>query len=234
MRMIINVLKNHIKKGYCIVFMDDISVASDTKEEYGHYVYIVMDTLRKNNFNLKEKKCFFGRSATKFVGYQVIGSGIRILEWKITSITGWPMISSSKNTRIFLRPVGAYRKFIPNFGELAAPLNKLTNLTKLEFNSYIANRQNYITISDAIQQIKMIMTADPCLALPRKDIDNFIVWTDASDFGIGAILRQIQQTSDGSNQEFILVYFSRKLHRAETRYSTYEKTLLAIKDVLNH
>jgi hypothetical protein len=89
----------------------------------------------------------------------------------------------------------------------------------------------YAIIEHAMTALKEIMAAEPCLALPEGDNCEFLLRTDASDFGIGATLRQKQGKS---YEERILAYFSRKLHGAETRYSTYDKELLAIRDALKH
>ena len=234
MRMISDTLAQHTKDDYCIVFMDDIEIYSDTEEQHKQHVRLVMDTLRKNNFKLKDRKCTFGRTETEFVGFRIGPNGIRLLEQKINSITSWPMILSPKDAQSFLGLVGAYRKFIPNLGVLACPLNTLTTMSSHEFRDHCSRLENRNTIEEAMTAIKNIITADPCLALPQKGVNTFIVRTDASDFGIGATLRQEQQQADGGSEEKILAYFSRKLHGAELRYSTYDKELLAIKEALKH
>ena len=83
------------------------------------------------------------------------------------------------------------------------------------------------------------MIACPALALPQKDNYNYIVRTDASDVAIGATLRQLQFTDhaagkSGDAVERIIAYFSKKLHDAETRYSTYDKELLGVRDAVEH
>jgi hypothetical protein len=55
MRMVADVLSEHIEKGYCIVFMDDISVALDSEKEHEQHMRAVIDTLRKNSYRLKNK-----------------------------------------------------------------------------------------------------------------------------------------------------------------------------------
>jgi hypothetical protein len=59
--------------------------------------------------------------------------------------------------------------------------NRLVNITmsKPEFDKHMIN-ENQIIISDTIGKIESISTAGPCLALPHKNIDTFIVRTDAS------------------------------------------------------
>ena len=87
------------------------------------------------------------------------------------------------------------------------------------------------------------MIARPALALPQKGNYDYLVRTDASDFAIGATLRQLQFPDgpsikpDGSKPdpiERIITYFSRKLHNAETRYSTYDKELLGVRDAIKY
>jgi hypothetical protein len=117
-----------------------------------------------------------------------------MLERKFKSILNWPLVSFPKDARIFLGLVGAYGKFILNLEELAAPLNKLIIFTKPEFDSYTDDEQNSLTLAKAMECIKAIVIADSYLVLLMKGINNFIIRTDASDFGIGATLRQIQPT----------------------------------------
>jgi hypothetical protein len=87
---------DHIAKSYCVVFMDYISIISDTQEEHKRHVRAVMDTLQKNNFKLKGEKCTFGRRETEFVGYRVARTGIRMQKCKIESIASWPLVASPK------------------------------------------------------------------------------------------------------------------------------------------
>jgi hypothetical protein len=44
MKIVVDIWKEYIEIGDCIVFMNDILGASDTKEEYGYHVYAVIDT----------------------------------------------------------------------------------------------------------------------------------------------------------------------------------------------
>jgi hypothetical protein len=91
---------------------------------------------------------------------------------------------------------------------------------------------------DAVDMLKAAIIARPALALPRAGCQ-YLVRTDASDFAIGGTLRQFQPEDDdddpaGRMRERIIAYFSRKLLDAETRYSTYDKELLAIRDAITN
>jgi hypothetical protein len=234
MRMVSELLVQH--KAYCVVFIDDI-LFSATKDEHERHVRAVLDTLRKQGFRLKDKKCEFGRQETDFVGFRVDGRGIRLTEDKIQSIAKWPMIRSHKDARIFLGLAGAYRKFVPKFAIKALPLFEVLNMSKHEFERHVRDPSNLARIEKAMAELKEILTSEPCLALPEDGNCEFLVRTDASDFGIGATLRQVQRVGNDDQPSFeekVLAYFSRKLHGEEKRYSTYDKELLAIRDALKH
>ena len=91
---------------------------------------------------------------------------------------------------------------------------------------------NWALVKKGVDFLKAVMIARPALALPQKDNYNYLVSTDASDFAIGATLRQRKfpdRTEPESEPvERIIAYFSRKLHDAETRYSTYDKEPFAM------
>jgi putative transposase len=101
----------------------------------------------------------------------------------------------------------------------------------------VRDPSNLARIEKAMAELKEILTSEPCLALPEDGNCEFLVRTDASDFGIGATLRQVQRVGNDDQPSFeekVLAYFSRKLHGEEKRYSTYDKELLAIRDALKH
>jgi hypothetical protein len=81
--------------------------------------------------------------------------------------------------------------------------------------------------------LKAAIIARPALPLPKAGCQ-YLVRTDASDFAIGGTSRQFQDDDKGSMRERIIAYLSQKLLDAETRYSTYDKELLAIRDAITH
>ena len=125
---------------------------------------------------------------------------------------------TKKEIRKFLGLTGYYRRFIPDYATIAAALSDLTRNdkpTQLEWNA---------GCEEAFQRLKNALCSQPILQMPdfRR---GFIVQTDASDRGVGAVLSQMAE--DGSDQP--VGYFSRKLLTREEKYSTIEKECLAIK-----
>ena len=119
--------------------------------------------------------------------------------------------------RSFLGLVGFYRRFIPNFAEIAAPLTDLTAKGcphKLEWNDL--QEMSFITL-------KSYVVSPPVLMSPDFD-KAFCLQTDASQIGIGAVL--LQEGDDGMKHP--IAYASKKLLSREMNYSTIEKECLAI------
>ncbi|KAL1249189.1 hypothetical protein QQF64_020194 [Cirrhinus molitorella] len=79
------------------------------------------------------------------------------------------------------------------------------------------------TEEEAFQRIKTALTSEPVLRAPDFNCP-FLLQTDASDTGLGAVLSQVQ---DG--EEHPVIYISRKLISAEQHYATVEKEALAVK-----
>ena len=100
---------------------------------------------------------------------------------------------------------------IYNFAEIAAPLTELTS-SKLTF-SWTEQRQQ------AFDTLRKALISPPVLDYPTQN-DQFVLTTDASDNGIGAIL----STKRGT----VVEYASRVLNSAEKKYTTTEKECLAI------
>src|SRR5882757_859948 len=239
MRLTSDLLSKHIKNGYCIVFIDDILIFSKNYEDHERHTKAVLDTIRKAGFRLQEEKCSFGRKTAPFLGFE-IGSdsgdnndksdlALRMTHEKIKAIADWPIPTSPKEMRQFVGLAGVYRRFVPDFAKISIPLLELITAEQNQFDEVMA--RDGTRVLKAIDFLKAAMISRPALALPEKDNYNYLVRTDASDFAIGATLRQIQGEE---SKDRIIAYFSRKLHDAETRYSTYDKELLGVRDAIHH
>ncbi len=120
-----------------------------------------------------------------------------------------------KEGRRFLGMCRFYRKHVPSFAKIAAPLTNLTR-TRTTLNWTEESQQ-------AFEQLKACLMDAPVLVKAQVD-QLFILTTDASNRHVGEVLSQIQL--DGSNQP--TGYFSKKLNLCETCYSAMDKEALAV------
>ena len=97
MRLMGDLLVEHIDKGYYIVFIDDILIYSWTDEDHEHHVKSILDTIRKAGFRLHGSKCSFGRKSTPFLGSEINGDDpqgtlVQMTHEKLKAITDWPYL----------------------------------------------------------------------------------------------------------------------------------------------
>ncbi|KAK2713518.1 hypothetical protein QYM36_009405, partial [Artemia franciscana] len=109
-----------------------------------------------------------------------------------------------------------FRKFIRNYAQVAKPLTDLTrgNPQKIVWSN---------TAQNALDHLKKALTSEPILSLPDFQTGQFVVTTDASNKGIGAILSQII-----NGEERVIAYASRTLTSGESNYSATQLELLSI------
>ena len=188
----------------CIIYSTDMKThASDLKR--------VLSRLQDAGFTLRGSKCFFGKSNITHLGFNYSGDGVSPTPEKTQSIMEWPIPKSSKEVRSFLGLANFYRRFVPNFADIAAPLNDLTG-TKVQFSWNSTHQQ-------AFEKLKLMLASPPVMSYPTKH-DKFILTTDASDTGLGAVL----STERGTVIEFA----SRSLSSPEKNYATIEECLAIV------
>jgi hypothetical protein len=219
------------------VFLDDIVIYSKNPREHEHHVRSVLYTLRREAFRLGSEKCEFGRARTTFLGFEVDGQddSVKMTEAKVRAVTDWPYPSTPAEMRKFVGLTGIYHRFGPDFAPLVLPLLSLITVDQRQFDLVRQDPLRWKRICAAVDMLKAAIIARPTLALPRAGCQ-YLIRTDASGFAIGGTLRQFQpedhDDSASSMWERIIAYFSRKVLDAETRYSTYDKELLAIRDAI--
>lgn len=133
----------------------------------------------------------------------------------MSAISNFARPSTKKQVRSFLGLVRFYRRFIPNFSVVAAPQ---TDLTK----KGLSNKVVWGKQENAFTALKSALMVMPVLKLPNLN-ETFILQTDASDLGVGAVLLQYE---DGVKKP--VAYASKKLTKGQVNYSTIEIECLAI------
>ena len=109
-----------------LVYLDDIIVFGKTFEETLDRLRWVLNRLKAAGLKLKPSKCrWFQRSVT-YLGHVVFGEGIKCDPEKIEKVQNWPVPKTVLQVREFIGISSYYRKFIPNFSEICAPLTNLT------------------------------------------------------------------------------------------------------------
>jgi hypothetical protein len=177
-------LMNHVfhpfLRHFVLVFFDDILIYRKTWTDHLAHVDRVLHLLSQHQLFLKQSKCSFGASEVEYLGHLVGKDDIRVDPKKIEAMQDWPHPKTLKILHGFLGLTGYYRKFVKNYGKIAAPLTAL--LKKNSFTWTPAAAQDF-------QTLKMAMCTTPVLALP--DFTNtFVLECDASGKGIGVVLMQ--------------------------------------------
>ena len=208
----------HWKK--CLVYLDDVIVFGTTFENTLQNLTVVLQRFREANLKLKAKKCTFFKKSVQYLGHIVSEEGISCDPEKIKAVKEWTDPRNKNEVQSFLGLASYYRKFIHNFSSIAAPLYDLTKK-----NAKFAWTER---CSEAFQKLKSSLTSAAVLAYPSDD-GRYILDTDASLFGIGAVLSQEQ-----NGEERVIAYASKSLSKTQRRYCTTYRELLAVVKFVKH
>nr|GFB55966.1 putative reverse transcriptase domain-containing protein [Tanacetum cinerariifolium] len=174
------VCKPYVDK-FVIVFIDDILIYSRDKKEHEEHLKAILELLKKEELYTKFSKCKFWIPKVQFLGHVIDNQVIHVDPTKIESVKDWASPKSPTDIRKFLGLVRYYQRFIERFLKVAKPMTKLTQ-KKVKFKW--GDKQEA-----AFQLLKQKLCSAPILALPEGSED-FIVYYDASNKGLGAVLMQ--------------------------------------------
>ena len=201
----------------CFVYLDDILVASRSFEEHLQHLREVFTRLRDAGLRLKPRKCSLLRDEVPFLGHIISTDGVRPDPAKIEKVQRYPAPTDATQVRQFLGLASYYRRFMPAFAKVSAPLRALTKKN--------ATFQWTSECETAFTELKCLLTTAPVLAYPRFGPDrSFAFETDTSGVGLGAVLSQIQD--DGVIHP--IAYASRSLDKHERNYGISELETLGL------
>ncbi|GKD96992.1 putative reverse transcriptase domain-containing protein [Tanacetum coccineum] len=181
--------------------------APASKEEHEVHLKLVLELLEKENLFRKSSKCEFRLQEVYFLGHVVNSEGVHVDPSRIEVVKNWKPLKTPTEIRSFLGLAGYYRRFIPNFSNIAKPFTLLTQKDKkFEWGDKQEN---------AFQTLKDMLCDALILALP-KGIDDFVVYCDASNQGFSCVLMQRNK---------VIAYASRQLKIHENNYTTHDLEL---------
>ena len=199
---------------FTIPYLDDCIIFSRTIEEHLERQREVFQRFKDANLKINPTKCEFFRQKVPFLGHIVSREGIQADPEKTSTVNRYPVPKNATEVKSFLGLCSYYRRYVQDFAKIARPLHQLTEKSK----DFLWNSE----AQEAFEVLKARLTSAPILAFPSMR-EPFILYTDASQYAMGAVLAQIQ---DGS--ERVICYASKSFSKAQSRYSTTKRELLAI------
>ena len=221
MQQMISSLNPGPESEFLSVYIDGILVFSETLDQHLLHLERVIQRIMEVGLKLKPAKCRFIQGELEYLGHLVSQDGLKLNPRLVEAAEQFAMPTSVQETRWFLGLCSYNRKFIPPFAAVASPLHQLTHQDTV-FQWSPAGQQAY-------EELKQRLISAPILAYPNFDAD-FILETDASVCGLGAVLSQLQ----ADDRPHPVSYASRALNGAEKKYGITELETLAVVWGMSH
>ena len=201
---------------FLTVYLDDILIYSEDVLEHETHVRKVLQRLKEHGLQANLKKCEFGVTKTKYLGFIVSTEGIEVDPDKIAVVCNWQSPTSVKGVQSFLGFANFYRRFIKNYSRIAKSLNSLVKKgLKFQWNSQA--EKSFQKIKECLVSAPILRYYDP---LKKTRLE-----TDSSDGVVAAVFTQ--QDPD-TRLWHPVAYFSKTMAAAECNYAIHDKEMLAI------
>ena len=153
-------------------------------------LHVVFDHLREYNLKLKPSKCSLFKEEINYLAHKVSKAGVCPSNINVKAIAEYAPPQTYTEIRAFLGLVGHYRHFIKGFARIAQPLNE--HLAGEGASRKLERVSLYGEALKAFEMLKQACMNSPVLAFTDYTKD-FLLETDASKEGLGAVLSQKQE-----------------------------------------
>jgi hypothetical protein len=219
--MTMNKVFEGLKGRFMNNIIDDLVVYSDSFQDHLDHLRQIFKRCRMYNLTLAANKVQLCLEKLEFCGLIISRSGTEKDPRKTEAVKDWAVPTNVSEVRSWLGFCGFYRNFIKDFAKIAAPLHDMTKLENTAPPAFRARWGNDQV--QAFENLKSAMLEDVVLDRPDPK-KKFIVSTDWSKHGIGAVLAQV----DDEGRERPVAFLSKKLTGAQTRYDATSGEALAV------
>ena len=207
--------RNMIAEGWLIIYMDDILIFTETKEECQEQTEWVLKRMQEGDLHLKLTKCAFDQMKVEYLGLVIKNGEVHVDPTKLKVVHDWEPPKSVKAVQSFIGFCNFYWKFIPNSSTLSQPLHDLTR-KGVPFNWKREKYDTFIKLKEIFLSILVIHMPDTTKP--------FFVMTDASLVATGGVLMQ----KDSNGDLHPCAYHSTTFSLAEWNYDIYDRELLTV------
>lgn len=207
-----------------VIWVDDLCVY--TKGSIEDHLALVSEVLRRlNHHNLRVNidKCHFAYTRVLILGHFISGTTREVDPLKAKQTLDWPEPTTDKQIHRLLGFTNYIRDYIPLYAQITAPLEPLKNIKKFQ----LEGRQ-----LTAFKTLQRVINEAPVLSAPDYSLP-FVVATDASQTGLGAVLYQEATDNAGRPQRRYIAFASTSLKGAQKDYPATKRELLGITFALN-
>ena len=218
---------NEVLRGldFCFAFLDDILIASKTHEEHKVHLEEIFKRFSAYGIVINEAKSELGRDTIDFLGHTINNRGCVPKAERVKAIVEFPKPRTVSELRRFLGMVNFFHRFIQNVAAILTPLNGFLKEARKNDKTVIQWNE---TASESFEKVKEAMVQVTLLYHPSANA-KLALCTDCSDFAMGAVLQEVVTAGPRP-----LGFFSKKLSPAQTKYSTYDRELLAVYSAIQY
>ena len=211
----------------CLVYLDDVVIYLSTQMEHIKRLQAALECFRLHGLKLKPLKCEFFKEKIEYLGHSVLSKSVWPSRDNLKAIAKYPEPTMYTAIKGFIGLGGHYRCFIKDFTKIGDPLHEYArgDTAKINKERVVLNE----AARGAFHKLKNAVMSAPVLAYPDPNKE-FLLKTDASKLGLGAVL--FQKQSDGRYHP--IAFGSRALHGVEVNYHSTKLEFLAMKWSIKH
>ena len=206
---------------FCFIYLDDILVYSPDLVSHQDHLQQVLQLCRDHGLTINLDKCVFAVDQVEFLGHLVSASGSAPLQKHCSAISQFPRPVDRPSLQRFLGMINFYRKFIHQAAKILHPLTSALKGSPKNFSWNSAMERSFSDAKSALLQVPSLVHPVPSAPISLA--------VDASESHVGAVLQQKISSSWAP-----LAFFSKKLSDPETRYSAFDRELLAAYSAIRH
>jgi hypothetical protein len=194
------------------IYIDDVGAFSDDRDHHVKLIATILQRLRENGLIINPLNCEWAVKETDWLGYWLTPQDLKPWKKKIDAILHMDPPCNATELRMFIGCINYYHDMWPSRAHILKPLTDQSSLKRrvpIKLNN---------EMQQAFDKMRLLMAAN-ALAAYLNHNKRFDVYTDASDFQLGACIIQERRP---------VAYFSQKLTKSKQNYTTMEKEMLSI------
>lgn len=203
----------------CEVYLDDVIIHGKTEQQFIQNLREVFERFQEHGITLNPAKCKFGLKEIEYVGHTINEEGLSFSREKLGVVLDFPLPTDHESMKSFLGLVNYFRDHVRNHSIIVKPLSDMVE------GKYTKHKRIVWTpeLRERFEEVKNIVANCPSLSFMDDNLPVYL-HTDASDYGIGGYLFQV----DAKSKEKAIAFFSKSLAREQLNWSVPEKEAFAI------